>query len=126
MKTGAHLEQACNTAAHDCAPPIRLGDAAQNLEQCRFSRAVPPDNAEHLAALDLKAHAAQGPELLDLIALDDLPTANKIEPLASEIARRARYDVTQRRVGLALARLMANEVALREIFDCNGDVGHGV
>ena len=96
------------------------------LSKRRFSRAVPPDNAEHLAALDLKAHVAQGPELLDLIALHDLPTANEIEALASEIARLTGDDVTQRCIGLALARLMANEVALREIFDCDGDVGHGV
>src|SRR5215471_10435112 len=126
MKAGAHLEQACNASAHNCTPPIGLGDAAQDLEQCRVSRAVPPDNAEHLAALDLKGHIVQGPELLDLIALDDLPTANEIEALASEISRLARDDVAQHGIGLALARPMANEVALREVLNCDGDVGHCV
>src|SRR5450631_3960629 len=118
MKTGTHLEQARNTAAHDCSPPIGLGDATQDFEQGRFPGSVPPDNAEHLAALDLKAHVAQRPELLDLIALDDLPTAYEVETLASKIARLTGDDVTQRCIGLALARLMANEVALREILDC--------
>ena len=95
VKAGADLQQACDTAAYDRPSTIRLSDAAEYLEQRRFAGSVPPDNSEHLAALHLEAHVAQGPELLNFIALNDLPTTNEIKPLAGKISHLTRDDVTQ-------------------------------
>ena len=90
MKAGADFEQARDPAAQDRASARRLGDPAQNLQQRRFAGAVASDDAEHLAALDLEAHILQRPEFLDLVALHDLPAADKIDRLARKIPRLAR------------------------------------
>ena len=99
-------------------PAGRLGDAAQDLEQRALAGAVAADDAEHLALLDLEADILQRPELLDLVALDDLPAAHDVDGLARDIARLAAKHVAQRRVVVALAALgpMAEEVASSRDF----------
>ena len=57
----------------------------------------------HLAALDLEADVLQRPELLDLVALDELPAAQHVARRAREALNVARHDVAQRDVALGSA-----------------------
>src|SRR5687768_6271045 len=54
MKTRAYLQQRAHTSLNRCPAVGRLGDAGKNLQQCALAGAVAPDNAEHLAMLDLE------------------------------------------------------------------------
>ena len=49
-------------AAHAGLADGRLGDARQHLQQRRLAGAVAPDDADHLARLDLERDVAQRPE----------------------------------------------------------------
>ena len=40
----------------------RLRDPAEDLEQRALAGAVAPDDADHLAGLDVERHVAEGPE----------------------------------------------------------------
>ena len=71
--------------------------------------------------LTSKLTSFERPEFLDFVALHDLRAANEIERLARKIARFATDHVAQRRIALALARLMPDQIALREIFDGNDE-----
>src|SRR5246127_1372346 len=71
MKSGANLEQAGHTASKYHPPSRRFGDAAQDLEQRAFARAVAADNSQDLALLDLETDILERPELLDLVSLDN-------------------------------------------------------
>src|SRR5262249_52950563 len=93
METGAHFKEARDPAAQNHPAFRRLRDPAQDLQQRRFARPVAPDDAEHLASLDLETHIPQGPEFLNLIALYDLPAADEIERLTRKISRLPGDDV---------------------------------
>src|SRR5262249_41171246 len=112
MKTGTDFKQASYSTSQNRASAIRLGNPAEDLEQGRFPRPVPSDNAKHLALLDLEAHIPQGPEFLDLVTLDNLPAANEVDRLAPEVAGLASDHVAQRGVSFALGSLMTDQVAL--------------
>src|SRR5262249_49077144 len=93
----------------------RFGDTTQDLEQSAFSGAVAPDDAYHLALLDLKSNILECPKLLNLIALRNLTTPDKVGRFAREIADLPLNDVAQRRI-LVLAihtRSMTEQIALR-------------
>ena len=66
-------------------PSCRLGDAAQDLEQRALAGTVAADDADDLALLDLEAHILERPELLDLVALNDLAPAQHVGGLARKI-----------------------------------------
>src|SRR5262249_13118101 len=68
MKASADLEQAGDAAGDGDAPLARLGDARQDLQECRLASAIAADDAEHLAALNLEAHVLQRPEFLGRLA----------------------------------------------------------
>jgi hypothetical protein len=51
-------------------PSRRFGDAAQDLEQCAFARALAADNSQDLALLDLETDILERPEFLELVALN--------------------------------------------------------
>src|ERR1700730_16022745 len=112
MKTGANLKQARDPPAQAHAPRSRLRDAAQNLKYGAFAGTVLADDADDFTALHIEAHVLEGPEFLDLVALDDLPATKCIDRLAGEVARFTSDHVPQRRVAPALSRSMANQVAL--------------
>ena len=76
VETGAHFEEARNSAAQNRAPSGRLGDPAQDFQQGRFAGPISSDDAEYLAPLDLEAHISQSPEFLDLVALHNLFAAD--------------------------------------------------
>ena len=59
MEPRADLEQRSNPPPH-LDPPFRLHrHPRKNLQQSRFPRPIPPDDAEDLAALDLKRNILQ-------------------------------------------------------------------
>ena len=126
VESGANFKQAGNPAAQPHAPAIGLRDAAQDLQQGRLARPVTTDNAQHFAALDLKAHITQGPELLDFIALHDLPAADEVGRLAREIAGLAGDDLAEHRVAFTLREPVAHPIALGKALGGDGNVGHGV
>src|ERR1700756_2476882 len=79
MKSGANLEQAGHTASKRHPPSRWFGDAAEDLEQRAFARAVATDDAQDFALLDLEADILERPEFLDLVALNDLSPANNVD-----------------------------------------------
>src|ERR1700730_1429302 len=113
VEAGADLEEARDPPAQAHAPRSRLRDAAQNLKHGAFARAVLADDADDLTALHIEAHVLERPEFLDLVALNDLPTAKCIDRLTGEVARFTSDHVPQRRVAPALSRSMANQVTFR-------------
>src|SRR6516164_2260658 len=105
VKAGADLEQACDSPPKDYSPLGRLGDAAQDLEECALAGSIAPDNPQDLAALDLKAYIFEGPELLHLITQNDLSSADDVDRIAREIAGFLSDHIAQRRITLvALVR----------------------
>ena len=63
MEPGAHFQQTRHAASQMHAPGGRLRDAAQDFEQRAFARAIPANDAHHLAPANLKGYVAQGPEV---------------------------------------------------------------
>ena len=57
----------------------------EDLEQRALAGAVAADDADHLAALDLEGDVLERPELLNAVALDDLPPARHIDGLAQVV-----------------------------------------
>src|SRR4051794_801852 len=55
VETRADLEQARHPAAQDRAPAIGLSDAAENLQERRFSGTIAADDTKHFATLDFEA-----------------------------------------------------------------------
>jgi hypothetical protein len=86
MKSGANLEQAGHTASKCHPPSRRFGDAAQDLEQRAFARAVAADNSQDLALLDLETDILERPEFLDLVALNGLSSANNVDSFTGNVA----------------------------------------
>src|SRR5262245_20984141 len=64
MESRPNLEQACDATLDLNCSCCGLGYPAEDLEESRFPCTVATDDAEHLAALDLKGNVAQGPEVL--------------------------------------------------------------
>ena len=56
------LQKRADAAVNPRVTRCRRRDARQYLEQRGLSRAVPTDDAEHLAALDLEGHVLQRPD----------------------------------------------------------------
>ena len=109
MKAGADLQQARHPPAQPDAPCGRLGDAAQDLEQRALAGAVPTDDANDLAALDLETDVLERPEFLDLVALNDLAAAKRIDCLSREVPRFPGNHVAQRGITFALSRTVADQ-----------------
>ena len=97
----------------------------EDLQQRRFARAVAADDAHHLAALDLERHVLERPELLDLVAGDELAAAHHVaRRCAKPFACRAR----SHRAAPCSARCCASwpmKIFLAEAFGANDDVAHG-
>ena len=125
VKARAHLEQARHAAADLDAPGARLGNPREDLQQRRLAGAIAPDDADHLATLDLEVDILERPELLDLVAHDELAAAHHVAGRAHEVPRPARDHVAQRDVALALA-LVADQVALAETIGADDDIGHQI
>ena len=121
MKAGADLEQACDAALDRHLALGRLGDARQNLQKRGLAGAIAADDADHLAALDLKAHVLERPEFLGRVAGDDGAAARHVERLAPGISRRAREHVAQRDIAFALG-FVADDVFLAEPLGADDDV----
>lgn len=122
METSSDFEQASQSSFKNSATARRLSNAAQNFQKGRFASSIPPNYTEHLTSLYFETNVSQSPKILDVISLHDLPSLEKIETLASEVASLARDDVAQCGIWLAAAPLMADEVPFREILDCDGYV----
>ena len=101
VKAGAHLQQAADAPPHLHQPLGGGGDLREDLEEGALAGAVAPDDAQHLALLDLEADVFEGPDALALavavVGLADpgigvgLPA--QAGPPAVEVARdRARAD----------------------------------
>src|SRR5262245_17887233 len=80
---------------------------------------------EHFAPLDLQAHILECPELLYLIALNDLAPAKHIDCLTRKVAGLASDDVAQGMMGSPYASVVAEQVALRQIFNRDDGILHG-
>src|SRR5262249_4557840 len=124
MKNRAALEQTGDAGSDGDAPLARLGDARQDLQEGRLAGAIAPDDAEHLAALNLEAHVLQRPEFLGRLAAYNGTAARRTDRPFPHIARCPRGNVTQGRIALALD-LVANDVFLAESFGADHDItGH--
>src|ERR1700694_2733526 len=62
VKARSNLEQAAQAPVDDSASMGRLGEPAQDLQEGALARAVAPDDAEHLAFLDLEGNVVEGPQ----------------------------------------------------------------
>jgi hypothetical protein len=62
---------------------------------------TPADDSQYLAALYLEVDILERPELLDLVALNDLSPAGDVNRLPQDVADLAPDDVAHRRVGTA-------------------------
>lgn len=62
MEAGADLEEGADPAPHDDLPLGRIGDPGEDLEERALAGAVPPDDAENLAGLDLEVDVPEGLE----------------------------------------------------------------
>ena len=126
MKSRANLEQAGHTASKCDPPSRRFGDAAHDLEQCAFARAVAADNSQNLALLDLEADILERLEFLNLVALNDLSAANNVDSFTGNVADLTPNHVAQSRIVRAAlaARPMAYQVFFGQVFDGNDCVGH--
>src|SRR5262245_44936180 len=126
MKARPDLKQARDTPPNHNAPLGRLRDAAQDLEKCAFSGAVAANDTKNLTLLDLEAHILERPELLYLVALNDLTPAEQVDRLARKVAGLACNDVAQRMVVQPLfAGSVAEQVTLGQIFDGDDGIRHG-
>ncbi len=66
MEAGPDLEQAAHAAADLDAAARGRRDPRQHLEERRLARAVPTDDSEHLALLDVERDVPERPDLLCL------------------------------------------------------------
>ena len=74
MKAGADLQEGADPTAHDDLALRWVGDAGEDLEDGALAGAVPADDAEDLAALDLEVDVLEGPEgVLRLCGLPEGP-----------------------------------------------------
>jgi hypothetical protein len=62
VEPGADLEQRGEPAANAGRAAARLGDPAEDLQERRLARAVPPEDAHDLAGLDLERDVLERPE----------------------------------------------------------------
>src|SRR5260370_41600334 len=67
MKAGADLEKAGHPTP-DADPSFGwFRDPGQNLQQRGFTRAVPPDDADHISLLDFTRDIFESPEVLNRV-----------------------------------------------------------
>src|SRR5262249_4026079 len=90
---------------------------AQDFQKRALPRAIPADDAEHLALLDLKRDAFKGPELF---ALPRFTGDTRAEPFERS-AQDAFHDMAK---AVAFGTLMADHVALPEVLNANYGRGH--
>ena len=119
MEPRADLEQAGDPAADADAAFGGLGDAAEDLQQGALPGSVAADDGYDFAVADFEGDIPQGPEFLDLVALNDLLTAEDVPSLAGEIAGVPCENIAQGGVFLPGGALVAYKVALAEILDAN-------
>src|SRR3546814_10575150 len=87
MKTGADFQEAGNAAVESNPTCARFRDAAQYLEQRGLAGAVVADDADAFALADFEIDILQGPELFDLVAVDDRAAGLEIPCLADPVLR---------------------------------------
>src|SRR5262249_50625415 len=66
MESGSDLEQAADASPDHRATLRRRRDPRQDLQQRRLAGAVPTDDAEHLALVELERHVLERPDVLAL------------------------------------------------------------
>src|SRR5262245_4580078 len=110
MKSGTDLEETTHSSAQPDLSTRRFGDATEDLEQGARTRAISPNDADHLALLDFEADVLERPDLLNFITLHDLPAGDQVGCLPNEVAGLAAHDITQGRVSLTLNGLMSNQI----------------
>jgi len=62
MKTGADLEQTADAAPQLDTASRRFRNSAEDFQKRRLSGAIPADNANDGASLNVKANVSQGPK----------------------------------------------------------------
>src|SRR3546814_10376576 len=92
MKTGADFQEAGNAAVESNPTCARFRDAAQYLEQRGLAGAVVADDADAFALADFEIDILQGPELFDLVAVDDRAAGHEIPCLADPVLRALGHD----------------------------------
>jgi hypothetical protein len=82
MKASPDLKQARDTPPNQNATLGRLRDAAQDFEERAFSSTVAANDPNDFTPLYFETDVLERPELLDLIALNDLSPAEHVDCLA--------------------------------------------
>src|SRR4030095_5047063 len=122
MKAGADFEQARHSTGDHGRATGRLRDAAQDLQEGRFSGAVRADNPDGLAAIDLERHVLERPNRVVSVLL--LRKAGQVAKVA-QIGERPAREIGKRRPQRIVAFLFrADAIALREPVDVDGSVRH--
>src|SRR5229473_5047363 len=67
MEACSNFQKTANPPAQFDTPPRRLRDAAENLQQGRLARSVPPDQSDDFSRLDIEGHVTKRPEFLDRV-----------------------------------------------------------
>jgi hypothetical protein len=93
VKAGADLEKACDAPPQHNLSLCRLRDAAQDLEKSALSGAVAANDPKNFTLPNLEAYVLESPELLDLIALNNLSASEYVDCLAHEVSSLAADDI---------------------------------
>src|SRR6266853_3771987 len=122
MKPRADLEQGSYTPFDLDPACARFRDAGEDFQEGRFSGAVPPDDADNVAALHFKGYVAQRPKLF----------SSGTRALASGGSPKWRFHRVEQHVAEApipesISRpfgLMRERVALASILNRDDDIAH--
>src|SRR5260370_2901863 len=124
MNSETGFGEACAGRPRQHAPIRRLGDVAQDFEEGALAGSIATNDANDFARFDLEAYVFERPELLDLVALDNLAPLEHVNCLPRKVVSLARDDVAQRIVS-PLTGSVAKQVPLRQIFYGDDCIRHG-
>ena len=116
-----HLQQRPHPPVDICRAARRLRDPGQDLQQRALARPVPPDDAHHLAALDLEGYVLQRPDRLFRIIR---PIRIFVRPLPQPPDRR--LDPLRQRLpkGLVFRLALPQGIVFRQVLYLDSGIGH--
>ena len=85
MKSRTDFEQTRNAAPNGNVTRSRLRNTTKDLQQRTFPGAVSSYHTDNFSFAYFKRYILQSPKLFDLISLNDLPCANDVRELPTQI-----------------------------------------